>query len=388
MGQATDVKVLHVINALGNGGAEGVLGRLITGDRRNRHEVISLMDTGFHGDRLASGGIPVHALGMARGRLKFAAVAELYRLVRAIRPDVVQTWMYHSDLVGGVVARMAGAKRIVWGIRASSLDPTKVPRSTRFVVKMNVIMARWVPDRIIVCSQEAARFHAALGYPQQKMTVVPNGYDLSAMKPDESSRLRMRNQMSIGSSEVVLGMVARWDPQKDHSNLLSALALLQQRDLAPWCAWFIGPGLTADNAELRNLLQRSGVADRVQLLGQRTDIPAILNALDLHVLSSSYGEAFPNVVAEAMACGVPCVATDVGDAGLILDGTGWLVPPRDSAKLAEAIECALRELTDAEVWARRKQSARRRIAEHFGLEAMIRAYNDLWSESSRDSRHD
>jgi glycosyltransferase involved in cell wall biosynthesis len=175
----------------------------------------------------------------------------------------------------------------------------------------------------------------------------------------------------------LLGMVGRFDPQKDHENLLRALDQLKQAGTLFRCV-LVGRGLDATNDQLTAWLEQYGFQDDVLLLGQRSDVPAVMSALDLHVLSSAYGEAFPNVLAEAMACGTPCVTTDVGDAAAIVGDTGWVAPPADTARLAEAIEAALAVRDDSSVWQARREAARTRVAERFSLEKMVAAYHAVW----------
>jgi len=372
------VNVLHVITNLDDGGAQTVLLRLVAADARDAHAVVSLTDGGIFGARLAAAGVPVTTLGLPRGRVTAAGFARLVRAVRAARPDAVQTWMYHADLLGGLAARLAGVRAVVWGLRNTDLDPRRVSRQTRLTARACAAVSRIVPRRIVSCSQEAARVHAALGYPADRMAVVPNGYDLTAFAPDPAARARVRSELGIGEAQALLGMVARWDPHKDHANLVAALALLGNGGAPDWRCALVGRGMDSGNPAVAALLGRHGMGGRVLALGARDDVPAIMNALDLHVLSS-VGEAFPNVVAEAMACGTPAVVTDSGDAALIVGETGWVVPPDDPRALAGAIRVALRELADPGARAARAAACRGRIERNFSLERMVAGYREAWS---------
>jgi glycosyltransferase involved in cell wall biosynthesis len=175
--------------------------------------------------------------------------------------------------------------------------------------------------------------------------------------------------------------VARWDPYKDHVNLIEALGLLAAQGQR-FMAMLVGTGMTPENRELMQHIAKAGLTERVRLLGPRTDVPAIMAALDVHVISSS-AEAFPNVVAEAMACGTPCVTTDVGDAAQIAGDTGWVVPPRNPQALAEALAQALTAQDDREAWATRQQRCRERIAENYSIEAMVQRYRAVWAKAIR-----
>jgi glycosyltransferase involved in cell wall biosynthesis len=374
------MQVLHIITDFNDGGAQAVLYRFITADPKNTHQVISLMSTGWYGDRFLATGGQVHSLDMPKSSLTIAGVRKLYRLIRQIDPDVIQTWMYHSDFLGSIVARLAGKKVVVWGIHNTNLDPAKTALSTRTIVRICALLSG-IPRKIISCSQEGIKVHAALGYQPQKMVVIPNGYDISEFSPKPASRSELRCQWQIADDTVLLGLVARWNPQKDHANLIAALAHLKTQTQSPWHCVLVGSSLDADNQVLAELLATHGVEDRVTLLGVRSDIPAVMNALDLHVLSSAYGEAFPNVVAEAMACETPCIVTEVGDSALIVGDTGWIVPPSNSLALATAISQAIQDRSDRSAWTQRQANCRQRIESNFNLQIMVEKYNEVWSSS-------
>lgn len=372
------MNVLHVITSLDDGGAQSVLLRLVTADKEDEHSVVSLMGEGIFGERLAAAGVSVRALGLPRGRVTASGFARLVGVIRATRPEVVQTWMYHADLLGGLAARLAGVRPVVWGIRNTDLDNRRVGGKTRLAARACAALSRVVPRRIVSCSERAARVHAALGYDAGRMGVVPNGYDLEAFAPDPRARARVRAELGVGEAQVLLGMVARWDPHKDHATLIASLALLEGNGAGDWRCVLIGRGMDMHNAALVDLLARHGIGGRVLAIGVRDDIPAMMNALDLHVLSS-VGEAFPNVVAEAMACGTPVVATDSGDTGLIVGENGWIVPAGHPQALADAIRTALRDLAVPGARAAHAAACRERIARNFTLERMVAGYREVWA---------
>jgi glycosyltransferase involved in cell wall biosynthesis len=371
-----NVKIIHVITGLSDGGAEDVLYRLCSNDHLNTHIVVSLMDKGKYGPLLHEEKITVHWLNMPQGRVTISGMVKLYRLIRSLKPDVVQTWMYHADLIGGVLARLAGVSRVFWGIHSSTLEPGKSRRSTIAVAHLNTYLSRWIPVGIVCCAERAREVHQTLGFAVDKLIVIYNGYDLNIFKPDTTARLRLRAEWGVDHDVPLLGMVGRFDPQKDHENLLRALTRIKQADI-PFRCVLVGSGLSAANVQLVTWLEQYGLCNEVLLLGQRSDVPAVMNALDLHVLSSS-SEAFPNVVAEAMACGTPCVTTDVGDAAFMVGDTGWVTLPSDAVQLARAIESALTARGDVADWQVRCEAARTRVVENFGLGKMITAYHAVW----------
>ena len=373
------MRIIHIITTLNDGGAEAVLFRLCTNDFSNDHTVISLMNEGKYGPLLNKAGVAVHSLNMRRGWLSLSGVWRLAWLLRKLRPDVVQTWMYHADLVGGVVARVLGVRNVFWGLRHSNLESGKTKRATIMVAHLNAILSHWIPTRIISCSHKAVTVHAEIGYAPDKFIVVPNGYDLSQFAPDTQARNSFRSTQSLPSNISLLGMVARFDPLKDHLNLIAALGLLKQRGEKFLCA-LVGSKMTEANSELVAWIDEHNVRDRILLLGQSREIPSVMNALDVHVLSSA-SEAFPNVLCEAMACSTPCVTTNVGDAAMIVGDTGWVVPPSDPIALADGIQAALNAIHGS-AWTEMKRRAHQRIEQNFRLERMCKAYNQIWSSQA------
>lgn len=371
------MQVTHIITGLNNGGAEAVLYRLCTNDTGATHTVISLMDMGKYGPMLEKAGITVHCLNMPQGRVTLSGLRKLYTLLKKAKPDAVQTWMYHADLIGGVIAKLAGVKKVFWGIRHSNLEPDKSKRSTIVIAKVCARLSKRVPTGIVCCADKALAVHAAIGYDKRKISVIYNGYSLDQFNINTEAGNAVKQEMDIAHVPFVLGLVGRFNPQKDHANLLNALVLLKEKNKEFVCL-LVGAGINSDNTALYEQIKRFGLLDHIRLLDQRSDIPAVMNALDVHVLSSTT-EGFPNVLAEAMACGTPCVTTNVGDAALIVGDTGWVVPPSNSEQLFEAITKALNEKqTDADAWNARQQAARQRIEDNFSIETMVGKYHRVW----------
>lgn len=375
--------VLHIITGLREGGAEAVLYRLCTQDLGSHHHVISLGEGGKYAALLDKAGVPVTSLGMPPGRVTFAGLHTMWRAIRQIRPDVVQTWMYHANLLGGLVARLSGQRNICWGIRQTALHPGAISRQTILVSRLSARLSRWIPRLIICCAEEARKAHGEEGYDPARMLVIPNGYDFSAFQPDPVAGEALRSELGIDVSRRLIGFVARFHPFKDHDNLLQALALMRASAAQPTCL-LVGSGMDRKNAELMESIEKLGLTDQVHLLGSRSDIPAIMNALDLHVMSSKV-EGFPNVLAEAMACGTPCVSTDVGDAAAILGGTGRIVPPGNPDSLAAAISEMLTERASSD-WPIHQEAVRRHVVDNFPLSRMLDSYRRVWFEGQGPER--
>jgi glycosyltransferase involved in cell wall biosynthesis len=372
-----EMNILHIITGLNDGGAEAVLYRLINACNEHHHSVVSLMGTGKYGPMMEKIGVPVICLNMPRGRVTITGLRTLWRVLTQKEYDIVQTWMYHADFLGGVLARLAGVHRIFWGIRHSTLEAEKSRYKTIAIARVNGWLSHWIPTAIVCCAERAREAHRALGYASEKLIVIPNGYDLSHFQPDNEARIRLRTEWGVTDGMMLLGMVGRFHPVKDYENLLRAIVQLKQAKKA-FRFVLVGKGLDEKNKRLASWLKEYSLCDDILLLGQRNDVPDVMNALDVHVLSSA-SEAFPNVLAEAMACGTPCVTTDVGDASLIVGDIGWVVPPHDSQALASAIQDALEQFTNVEAWQDRKVAARKRIESKFSIETMVAAYNHLWN---------
>lgn len=380
-GSAALPKVMHVITGLNQGGAEGVLLRLISGTQESyEHSVVSLIGDGVVGPKIRALGVRVITLDMPRGRLTLRGLWRLRQAIAKARPDVIQTWMFHADLVAGLVAKVAGNPPVVWGIRHSDLDDAATKRSTRAVASLASRLSGRIPKSVVWNSQEAMRMHLARGYRPRDARVIPNGFDMSKLQPDQVARDRVRQELSVGPSEVLVGDIAHWSPEKDHENLFKALAILKRRGTSVRCL-LAGNGMTEDNEALTTSITRHELDDDVMLLGFRSDVPELLNALDLNVLPSLGGEGFPNAIGEAMACGTPCVVTNVGDAAMIVGDVGWVVPPREPDLLADAIDHALQAIeSDGPTLSTKCRS---RIAENFGLEAMCSSFIEVWTEVAR-----
>nr|WP_255592651.1 glycosyltransferase [Bordetella sp. BOR01] len=372
------MRVTHIITGLGQGGAESVLFRLATyPEQRVRHTVVSLTDEGVYGARLRAAGVTVHALGMPRGRLTLDGFLGLRRLLAQDRPDAVQTWMYHADLIGGLAARLAGVRALAWGIRNSGAHLERSSRSARLVLQLCALLSGRVPAAIVCAARDAAVRHEQYGYRADRLVVIANGYDLSRYQPDPPAGQRMRQLWQVADGTPLVGCVARWDPLKDHANLLGAVASLVRsgRDRGLQCV-LVGRGMSPGNADLAALIDSHGLRGRILLAGPSDDVPAVMNALDLHVLSSC-AEGFPNVVAEAMACGTPCVVTDVGDAAHIVGATAPVVPPEQSQALAQGMAAALDDIA-----ARGREAVgapgRARVLAEFDLARMVASYEAVW----------
>jgi glycosyltransferase involved in cell wall biosynthesis len=371
------LRVLHIITGLNRGGAEGVLYRLISNSPIDvKHCIVGLIGDGYYSERMKAEGFNVHVLGMPRGCPSVGGLISLYRLIKDFNPLVIQTWMYHGDLIGGLVGRLCGVPNIVWGIRHSNLDWGRNSSSTRVGVILGAALSRWIPRYIVSCSEAATTIHEAEGYVGDRFVVIPNGYDTNELRIEQDARKEARLEWDVGDSLPVIGMVARWDPQKDHINLLDAL--LELKKIRRFRCVLFGKEMDKGNKIICELIAHRALSDYVVLCGETGEIRKVMNGIDLHVLSS-LGEGFPNTVAEAMACGTPCVVTDVGDAARIVGDTGVVVPLGDPLALARGIDSMLLKLDEDRLGV--KVLCRRRIVERYSIDSMIARYSRVWASA-------
>ena len=371
------IKVLHLITGLRIGGAETMLFNLVSHLNRNAFEpeVLSLTDIGATGKRIQALHIPVGALGMRLGVPDPLGLARLTQRLRSRPPDVLQTWMYHADLIGAVGARLAGGIPTVWNIRHSNLSPKANKRAHLWTARVCAKISRWLPARIVINSETSRLNHEKLGYAPAKMQVIPNGFDPAMFKVDPIARVSVRQELGLPEPTLLIGLVARFDRQKDHHNFIQAAARLVRH--CPEVHFLLcGRDVTSENEKLRDWIRDAGIEHLCHLLGSRDDVPRLTAALDI-ATSSSLGEGFCNAIGEAMACGVPCVVTDVGDSAWLVGDTGRVVPPMNPAALADA----WRDLI-GDSGARRELglAARRRVQDYFNLPVIVRQYERLYEE--------
>jgi glycosyltransferase involved in cell wall biosynthesis len=327
-------RVLHVISGLAVGGAEMALYRLILQFRGSDydHTVVALTPGGGMIARFVDAGIRVVVLDVRHAPA--AHFAQLVRLIRSQRPDIVQTWLYHADFLGGLAARVAGTRAVIWGVRTTDVDGG-CARTTALVRRACASISRWVPHTIVCVAEAALRAHARIGYDTGRMTVVGNGFDLAQLAASDAERGRLRARCGFGADDIVVGTLGRFNLDKDHANFVAAAGRLAALD-ARVRFLMIGRELDAENPALARWIRATGHRDRFVLLGERDDVAVCLAAMDIFCLSSRT-EAFPNVVGEAMAMGLPCVATDVGDVAALLADTGVVVPKADPDALARGL---------------------------------------------------
>ncbi len=370
------MKILHIITGLGDGGAENTLYKICKYDLKNKHVVISLKGTDKYFSLLNKIGIKVFCFNF-----KYYSIFKfllLINTIRSLKPDITQTWLVHADLVGGMASILAGYKNIIWNIRYSNFEIGKAKLMTILIIKLLSKLSYLIPRKIIIVSKKAINIFEKEGYDKKKLIFIPNGYDLSFLKQDSDEKKIFIIKNKLENKKFIIGNVARYDPKKDHSNLLNALSILRNKKIEFFCI-LVGKNIDRNNLKLIKEINEFELTKYIKLLGQNDNILGVMNGIDVYVQSSSFGEGFPNVVAEAMACKTPCIVTDVGDASLLVGNTGWVVPPSDPIHMANALEKSFYEI-DSIKWNQRCIKARSKISNKFDISVMIKNYNKVWAK--------
>jgi glycosyltransferase involved in cell wall biosynthesis len=368
--------VMHLITTLSSGGAEAMLVKLLEYASTNapfRHKVVSLSGRGLYGPELEALGIPVTCLNMHRTPL--LGVTRIAPILHKWRPAILQTWLYHADFIGLMAGRCLGVPKIVWNIRCSDMDLTQYALTTRFIFALLSKLSGF-PDAVIFNSRAGKDFHFKAGFSPKNVEIIPNGFDTDRFRPDAAARKSFRSAHGIPADAPVVGMVARFDPMKDHTTFFNAASRLHRR--MPDARFvLVGKGVEACHLPMRRLLAVHNLGQNVLALGEQTDIHRILPSFDILSLSSAFGEGFPNVLGEAMACGVPCVATDVGDSADLINASDRIVSPKDASALAR-VWLEILQMSGEQRNAL-SSNARKRILRHFSIERVANQYNALYN---------
>jgi glycosyltransferase involved in cell wall biosynthesis len=377
------IRVVHVIIGLDTGGAELTLYNLAAASSGSvQHIVISLTNEGPVGARLRQAGIEVHTLGTRHPTDALRTALRLRRLLRLLAPDIVQTWMYHADFLGGLAARLAGPWPLIWSVR--SADPSRAGWMTRSLQRACAWLSPWVPDLVIFAGDVARRRHEDIGYRPRRALVIRNGFDAQRFRISAAQRRTARARFGFAKSDVVIGWLGRLHLDKDPQTFIRSAGLVAARK--PDVRFLMaGRGLDESSPEVAAWSAAAAVEGRLVLAGRQDDPTAVYAAMDIFCLSSCT-EAFPNVLGEAMAGALPCVTTNVGDAGVLICDENFRAPPGDPEALAQ------RMLQLHAIGAQGRLSVgeanRDRVVQAFDKSATHRAYEETYRTlvSSRNKR--
>ncbi len=372
MTAATPPSVCLFTRALEIGGTERQLVTLARALDRTRIEptVLTYYPGGPLASELTDAGIR-HASLAKRGRWDVVGfTARLASWLRYNRPNVLHSFLTTDNLFAALAGRLAHRPQLVWGARATYMDLSRFDTAARLTYWLEGRFAG-VPASIVANAHSGRAHLVTRGFSEERIRVVPNGIDPTRFRPNPEARKRQRTAWGVSDDNLVIGCVARLDPMKDHETLLAAFARLAGATAGARLVC-VGDGERA--GQLRDRADALGISGRVVWTGAAHNVEALYPGFDLHV-SASYGEAFPNSVAEAMATGIPNVATDVGDCARILGETGWLVPARDPEALATTFHAAR---NDRSSFTARGAAARRRIEDHFSVTTMATSMTDIY----------
>lgn len=332
------IKIVHIITDLAAHGAQMVLYRLLSRLNRDYYDsvVISLRDGGELVEKIQSLGVPVYTIGIKNSIPTPGQTYFLIKTLSQLKADLIQGWMYHGNLAAQVSNFFVSENiPVVLNIHNCLYSLEYEKKITRYVIQLSAFLSS-LATGIIFVSNVSKRQHEQLGYFSPNTIVIPNGIDTGQFVPSQKARSAIRAELGLSNHSLLIGLIARFHPMKDHKTFLKAAALLLEQ-VTDLDIHFVlaGKDINWENTFLSKSITQLGLTTRMHLLGERNDIPSLTAALDISSLSS-YSEAFPNVIAEAMSCGIPCVATNVGDSAYLIGQTGYLVPPRDPLALANA----------------------------------------------------
>jgi glycosyltransferase involved in cell wall biosynthesis len=373
------MRILHVITSLDAGGAQWVLLNLLEQFKAKGADqcVISMKPNGEIAQQVIDLGISLHEIPFSPGTF-FKAKSRVDEIIASFQPHVIQSWMYHADFLT-IFLRNPGNIPIVWGVHHSFevFQRNRLKLFTRIIAMINAACSHSIPNQIICCSRSAMNSHARIGYAASKMIHIPNGIAAERFIPNPQARSILRKELGLPPQTRLIGYVARYHPQKDHALFFLSAGLFLEKNKDVHFV-LVGNQVVADNPELKRWMSLSRTPENFHFLGKRTDIPMITAALDLATITSSGDEALPMTIIEAMACEIPCVATDVGDVKLMLGASGTIVPPQNPKALAEGWHHTLNknahERTDL------GKSLRQRVIKDFTNQAMAEQYMQVYNQ--------
>jgi glycosyltransferase involved in cell wall biosynthesis len=358
-----------------------VLFRLLeeTRDRMGEMFVLALRKEGPVAHMIRELGIPVFSLGLAADVRQFRALGEVVRIMRAHGPDVVQTWMYHADVLGGLAARRTGAK-VVWGLHAGAPPGSGLlGQRVALGVRICALLSYRIPDRVVASSQEAFKVHRGYGYSKSKLVLIPNGFGGPAFDR-VLCRERVIRELNLPDDALPIARVGRLHPVKDYSTLLHAFRQVVDR-VPDAVLLLIGEGVS----ELEPQISALGLGDNIRILGPRRDVAEILAGCELSISSSRQGEGLPLVIGESMVVETPVVATDVGDSATLIDDPYRIVSPAQPEMLGNAVvrflelDRPMREATGA----RDRQQILKLCSIKSMADSYVRLYEQLASRVDR-----
>ncbi len=377
------MKILHVISGLKSGGAEGVMYRLICNDKKNDHYVISLTDEGFYGHKLKKKKIFLKCLQIKKDIKSIFVFFKLLYFIKKINPEIIQSWMYHGDILGGLAAKLLGKKKIFWNLRNSDLNLKWANKITIFLAKLNSSLSYLIPYKIISCSNKSTKTHLQLGYCKRKITLIDNGFDNVRFNFKENYRAFWRSNLKINRKDIIFCFVGRWSLQKDFKTLFYAFSnfLHTKKNKKKIKLLLIGKDINIKNEYLKKELIKYKLSKNVSLINETEKVNEILNVADIGIFSSKGNEGFPNVIAEKMLTKIPCIVSDVGDAIRIVGNNGLIYKKNNWIDLNKKINIIYDQfIFNPLYWKSKGFFSRKKIEKNFSIKKMVKSYQDTWSK--------
>ena len=369
------MKILHVITGLGNGGAESALFRLISNDKINKHYIIYLSDKNFYLQRYQEIGIKVCLINFKKKFLFFFNFFHFISELLKIKPDTVQTWMYHGNFIGGIFSKICLQKNIIWNIRNSDLQ-SNIKMSTKFFLYLNIFFSHLIPKKIIYCSNNSIDYHHKIGFSQKKTILIYNGYQ----KELNYSSIRNLNLEKYKEKKIMnFGLISRWDRVKNHYGAIKFISELKKINKFNFRFFFAGENINENNIELNKIIFDNNLVREIVLLGDIINMQEFYQIIDINFLFSK-SESFPNVLAESMLFKVPCISSNVGDAKIIVDKFGWIFEQENKNQFLSCVKEATDEFSQSNKWNNRKQNCQNHILTNFSTKRMIDNYNSVWKK--------
>ncbi len=364
------IKILHLITDLDYGGAENFLISLVKQKniRKHKTKIVVMTSGGLSVQSTIKEGIDVETLGLKRGEFNPLKAIRLIKIIKNFSPNIVQTWLYHADLLGSLCMPFTNVDKLVWNFRCSNMDLSQYSFQSRIVFYLLRMLAK-VPALIVINSHDGRKFHEKVGFRPNGWNTIPNGVDTNKFKSFKSAREKLFTKLNIPKDSVLIGNVGRFDPMKDYKTLFRSFVSIKKR-FKKVKFLLIGRDLNRQNNALMKMIDppllRDNLFQETSFLPPTENIHKIIPGLDLFCTSSAFGEGCPNVLLEAMSCSVPCVVTDVGDSKAILGDCGIVVKPGDYKTLTDGMEKLLR--IDKTVLRKMLRRGRKKIIKHFSIE--------------------
>lgn len=376
------MKIVHIITSMNKGGAETTLFKILEYAKsiksEDKHIIITFAKFNYFESKIEKLNYEFYKINFVNKYLFFIYFIKLYKILREIRPDLVQCWMYHASFLGGIASKLIGIKKIIWNIRHSNFKFTKTKLSTIIIIKLCSYLSKIIPNKIIYCSNSSYEFHSSIGYETRKKLLIYNGYD----KRNFNNNIKNND---LKKSQVTFGFIGRYSPQKNIEMYLNALSIfinkheLKKNNIA---VLMYGKNIDSNNIKLTQIIKQNNLSSFVELKGYVEDVTVALKEINFLALSSSYGESFPNILAEAMLSGVPCLSTDVGEAKNILSKYGKISQVNDVHTFSKSIEEYYMLYKNKRDYSNLSAACTKHIIDNYSIDKMYYKYEKLWSEEN------